>query len=138
MARTNCDLTFMTNPTTGDGTYDANQPTAEQLAPVLPWIISEMLRTSRNQGYSVYVADTMQRVLHPVGDVTFRDSAGYDVNGRDRDGFNEDGYDRNGRTRVDIAKALVEGWSEEHRTLMARHLAAIQAAKAAETPAATA
>lgn len=95
-------LAFMTD--SPDGKYQADKPTDEQLAAVLPWLLDGIVTYAQLAGYARTATDFVPQVLSHLGlipgtDVKLLTAAGLDVSGYDKDGFDEKGFDRGGYGR---------------------------------------
>lgn len=117
-------LSFMTK--SRDGKYEVTEPTDEQLAAVLPWLIDRTVMWSRNNGYCEYVNEALPGIfgkLQGSRKVTkFLAADGLDCRGLDKDGYNADGFDiygydrdgynRNGYNREGLDR---DGYSRQGR-----------------------
>lgn len=94
-------LKFMTEAP--DGKYEVTEPTDEQLAAVLPWLIDNSITFARQAGYCSYINEALPQIVGMLNGDTkvdrFFNADGFDCNGLDRDGFNVDGMDQHGYNR---------------------------------------
>jgi hypothetical protein len=94
-----------------DGKYEVNEPTDEQLAAVLPWLINGAIVWGRKVGYCNYVHNSLHAILGTLkcdedgeiededGVLRFVAADGRDCNGYDKDGFDGNGFDQSGRDK---------------------------------------
>lgn len=91
-------LKFMTE--SPDGKYEVTEPTDEQLAAVLPWLVDQSITFARIHGYCSYVNEALPLILGQLnGDErvkAFYNADGFDCNGLDRNGFDGDGFNQHG------------------------------------------
>lgn len=98
--RTKAVVSFDGQVTLPTEAYTPEQPTAEQLQAVLPWLLDRAVRHGRGSRYCSAYEEAFAEVFAITRpDNGFLDSTGFSCDGRDAQGFDPQGRDRNGRDR---------------------------------------